>query len=107
MEMKSLADTLGLNDEKPKEKLKTAKALSREILQSDDYVASVKRRIQTDTLPAAVECKLYDYAYGKPVDRVEVKDTTENLEALTSEELEAKIMALGALAAKLKEEVVH
>lgn len=103
--MKSLADTLGLNTpEAPTQapqKL-TAKALSKKILQSPEYIASIIRRITLDTLPAAVECKLYDYAFGKPVDKVEVKDTTDHLESMSSEELEARAMALAALAAKLR-----
>ena len=109
--MKSLADSLGINP--PEQELpeqeptpKSAKDFAKRILSSAQYRESIKRRIVTDTLSAAVECKLYDYAYGKPVDRVEVKDTTDRLEDLTSEELEARAMALASLAASLREEKV-
>lgn len=107
--MKSLYDSLhpdenqnSISAEQPT--LKSAKAISRKLLESPEYQASLIRRIASDSLPAAVECKLYDYAYGKPVDKVEVKDTTESLEHMTSEQLEARAMALATLARKMREQ---
>lgn len=106
--MKSLADALGVASPQPDTKKQeprpqTAKAISRDLLNSLEYRVSLIRRIESDTLPAAVECKLYEYAYGKPVDRVEVKDTTSKLEEMTSEELEARAMALATLARRMRE----
>lgn len=83
---------------------KSARAISRKLLESSEYQASLIRRIASDSLPAAVECKLYDYAYGKPVDKVEIKDTTDSLEHMTSEQLEARAMALATLARKMREQ---
>lgn len=106
--MKTLADALDLNNpqpaaSKPDSGPKTAKAISKDLLNSIEYRQSLIRRIETDTLPAAVECKLYEYAYGKPVDRVEVKDVTANLEEMSSEELESRAMALATLARRMRE----
>jgi hypothetical protein len=55
-----------------------------------------------DDLPPAVECKLWDYAYGKPVERMEVKDTTSTLSTLTPEQLEERALRLAALAKSLR-----
>jgi hypothetical protein len=41
------------------------------VLQSREYRQSVLDRVRNNALPSAVECKMYDYAYGKPVERVE------------------------------------
>lgn len=99
--MVSLAEALGvlpLQDETsaptPPEK-QTAKVLSRAILNSREYRDSLMRRITTDCLPAAVECKLYDYAYGKPIERVEIKDTSDTLERVPLETIERRIQYLG------------
>jgi hypothetical protein len=41
------------------------------VLTSPEYRQSVLNRITLGTLPPAVEIRMYDYAYGKPPDRVE------------------------------------
>ena len=109
--MKSLAEILGTDtpasssptsDTAPK-KL-TVKSLAKGILESVEYRRSVARRVADGTLPPAVECKLYEYAYGKPVDKVEINDKRNNLEDLSTEQLEARAMELAALARKLRGE---
>lgn len=112
--MKSLADVLGLNtpssattEASTTPRKLTAKAFSKAILESADYAASIQRRILADTLPPAVEVKLYEYAYGKPVDKVEVRDKTNPLEELTMEQLETRAMKLAALVAKLRGEAAQ
>lgn len=49
----------------------TVRDFCRGVLQSREYRQSVLDRITLGLLPPAVECKMYDYAYGKPPDRVE------------------------------------
>ena len=49
----------------------TVRDFCRGVLQSLEYRQSVKDRIALGTLPPAVECRMYDYAYGKPVEHVE------------------------------------
>jgi hypothetical protein len=81
MDHKSLYEVLHLNDEgqpalpelpveiEPEEI--TARSFCRGILSSHEYRLSIERRIFLNELPAAVECLLYHYAYGKPTERVE------------------------------------
>jgi hypothetical protein len=84
--MQSLSDTLGVpHTAHPEQEVAdrdisrlSAKQFAKQVLSSREYRSSLMRRVVTDTLPAAVEIRLYDYAYGKPVERHEVKDTTED-----------------------------
>jgi hypothetical protein len=89
----TLAEVLGIHEadeqvtieERPK-KLQ-AKSFCRDLLASPEYRASLLRRIILDELPPAVECKLMDYAWGKPVERVAITHEQEDLRALTEEQL--------------------
>jgi len=81
----------------------TAKLLSRAMLATPQYRESLLRRILMDELPPAVECKLWDYAYGKPVERVEVLDTTTPLTKLSAQALEERAAALVTLARQLRQ----
>jgi len=94
----SLAEFLGLIDPLlppehqnpvPPPKM-TAKALSKGILQSRTYYESILRRILLDTLPSAVELRLHDYAHGKPVEQIEVRELPADLSDLTSEQLKER-----------------
>jgi len=70
--MQSLADALGLNEQHLDDYPElTVRDFCRGVLESREYRQSVKDRVALGTLPPAVECKMYDYAYGKPVDRIE------------------------------------
>lgn len=94
---KTLADALGLETpQEPavKNEKVTAKSLSKAILSSQEYRDSLRRRIMADTLPPAVECRLYDYAFGKPVDKVEIKDTSDPLSDMTLPQLQARARKL-------------
>ena len=103
--MKTLADVLGVpdpNDETtshqsvaPAPKL-SAKKFCRQVLESAEYRASLLRRIILDELPPAVECKMYEYAYGKPIARVELEDKTRALESVSLEELQARARTIDA-----------
>lgn len=94
----SAADTHVL----PSTKRMTAKTISRLLLNSEEYRLSLVNRIITGTLPSAIECKLWDYAYGKPIEKVEVKDTTNQLENYTPEELEARALFLAETARRIR-----
>lgn len=109
--MKTLAEALGVADpDKPDEPVvpvapgTTARSMARDILSSHAYRESVMRRITTDSLAPAVECKLYEYAYGKPVERVKIEDVTPQLGELTIEQLEQRAMLLATMARKLREQ---
>jgi hypothetical protein len=49
----------------------TVKEFCQGVLESREYRQSVITRIALGTLPAALELRMYDYAYGKPPDKVE------------------------------------
>jgi len=108
---KSLADVLGVPDPREPEHVTqvtaksfrlTARAFCKEVLDSRQYRESLMRRIITDSLPPAVEQLLYYYANGKPVDRIEVRETGEDLTALTPAQLEARIAKLMQIARSLQ-----
>lgn len=80
----------------------TARAFCKEILDSRQYRESLLRRIITDSLPPAVEQLLYYYANGKPVERVEVKETTADLSSLSPAQIEARLLHLAQLARRMQ-----
>ena len=105
----SLAESLGINtqiSEAPDEiseiiSKTTVKEFCQGVLSSEEYRRSIVRRVAADSLPSAVECKMYEYAYGKPVDRVEIKNT-DRLEDLSTEELRNRLLGLMTQAADLE-----
>jgi len=73
-----------------------ARDFSAGILRSEEYKLSVKTRAKNGTLPPAVEQLLWHYAYGKPVDRLEISRPDEaELAGLPYDELaaEAELLA--------------
>src|SRR5690348_11624012 len=88
----SLDEVLELERETPSRTRRlTVRQFCRGVLHSREYRESLSRRIDSDSLPAQIETLLYSYAYGKPVERVEFNDVTENnLEGKSVEELLAK-----------------
>lgn len=114
--IRSLADVLGINDPQkpagedtpvvdPKLPARmTAKQLSREVLNSKQYRESLLRRIIMGELPPAVECKLMDYAWGRPVEKVQVEDTTRRFEKASIDQLEERALYLAGLAREMRKE---
>jgi hypothetical protein len=49
-----------------------AKSFALELLRTPEYKLSVERRMRAGTLPPAVELRLMDYAWGRPVEHVEI-----------------------------------
>jgi hypothetical protein len=80
----------------------TGKKFSKAVVESRQYRESIIRRIITDTLPPAVECRLLDHALGKPVERIEVSDTTP-LEAKSAATLRERALQLAERAQRLQE----
>ena len=116
--MKSLADYLGVADQKESDssdspaasapastptKL-TVKSFAREVLNSREYRQSILNRVLLGDLPPAVECLLYHYAYGKPVERLEVEDTTPTVDNMSPEQCEQRALFLAGLARKMREQ---
>jgi hypothetical protein len=67
---------------------------AREVVHSAEYRDSVYRRLKADTLHPSVECQLHHYAAGgKPTERHELKDTTNDIE-MSPSELQARMSAV-------------
>jgi len=74
-----------------------ARDFSVSVLRSTEYQASVRTRAKNGTLPPAIEQLLWHYAYGKPVDRIELTRPDEaELAALPYDQLaaEAEMLAM-------------
>jgi hypothetical protein len=74
--LQTLADFLGtepspLEEEGVDVTTLTVKEFCRGVLTSREYRQSILDRVTRGTLPPAIECRMYDYAYGKPVEHVE------------------------------------
>lgn len=78
----------------------------RGILESEEYIASVKRRIVADTLPPQIEALYHHYAYGKPKDTIEIITPQADLAGMSADELahEAQETARAILAYKQQEQ---
>jgi hypothetical protein len=106
----SLADFLGAQDPErpnapapaPRSTKLSRKEYAREILSSQEYRQSLMNLIVLGELPPGLHVLLHHYAYGKPTDYVEVKDTTNRLEGLTPEQLEQRAMLLAERARQLR-----
>lgn len=57
----------------PNKVTRTAKAICQGLLESDEYRASVVKRIAAGKLAPPVECMLWHYAYGKPKETHELQ----------------------------------
>lgn len=109
--MKTLADALGLPsveeemrqraaggtvsdtlDQEPE--TLTAKEFAKRILNSREYRQSIKDRISLHALPPGLEVLLYHYAFGKPVDKLEVNDTTVSLDNVSLDSLKERVAFL-------------
>lgn len=72
-----------------------AQKFARNIVESQDYRDSLDRRIKADSLAPAVECMLWHYAYGKPIEQVNLNVTAhEDLSALGLDELYVRAQEL-------------
>lgn len=111
--MQSLADFLGARDRdlpdhvtnpEPRAPKLSIKERAKEILTSPEYFQSVIDRLRMGELPPQVETLLYHYAYGKPVERYEVKDTTDDVDEMSAEQCENEAMRLIEIARALRTE---
>lgn len=107
--VQSLAEYLGTVDPakpevpvKPFKVPKTGEEFARAIVCSEDYRRSLKNMIFLGILPPAVHSWLLCTAFGKPIDRLEVKDTTDPIDTLTAEQCEERAMHLLELARSMK-----
>lgn len=83
-------------------KIEAASTFARLVVEDEGYRKSLLDRAKRGVLPPQVEVALFYYAYGKPVERVEVEDKTPPVDPskLSAAELEQRALRLaGAIAA--------
>ena len=73
---------------------KQAREAASRILDSAEYLMSLKTRANEGTLPPPVEIMLWHYRYGKPKDQIVITQGEENLTELTTEELALRAKAI-------------
>ncbi len=81
-----------------------AQSAAKRILEDSNYIKNLETRAKAGVLAPAVEAMLWHYAYGKPVETIEVSHHLEKLEALSDEELaslESELEALPVTEAKV------
>ena len=70
---------------------------ARDLLASEEYQESLKRRIVNGTLSPLIEILLYHYAYGKPKDTLEIQRGPVDLSHLSNDELASRAHTLAKL----------
>lgn len=83
-------------------KCRSRKEFCQKFLATPLYIRSLLARTALGDLAPAVETLIYHYADGKPVDKVEWKDTTDPLEDFTAAQCEERAMKLLELARQLR-----
>lgn len=85
-------------------KCKSRKEFCQKFLATPLYIRSLLQRAALGDLAPAVETLFYHYADGKPVDKVEFKDTTNPIDSFTAEQCEERAKKLLELARQLRED---
>lgn len=123
--MRSLYESLGLDEQgqpKPegddlpsfdasspltREEKTAARDLCRTIISSPQYRRSLVTRIVLGELPPALEVRLWDYAYGKPVERVAVDMNNGEVPSLETLQARAAALALAIQEAQEDERLIN
>jgi hypothetical protein len=64
-----------------------AQNFAKKLLEAPTYIKNLETRLQAGVLAPAVEAMLWHYAYGKPVETIEVSHHLDKLEELSDQEL--------------------
>lgn len=83
-----------------------ASRFAREIITSSEYMKNLIIRAEAGILPPAVEIMLWNYSFGKPLDRTEltVKDETPDYSNYSPAQLAQEAVQLGQMAMMLAQE---
>lgn len=65
-------------------------------IEFDEYIQTQRAQLLAGTMHPSIHTTLLHYAHGKPVERIEVKDTTADISNVTNEELRARALALAS-----------
>lgn len=80
-----------------------AREIARALVTRPDYVKSLETQLDTGTCPPGIQQMLWAYAYGKPLEKVEIIAENRRYHELTDEELQARYLLLGK---KLRDETI-
>ena len=69
----------------------TGKEFAELVVGSVEFRQFILIGVSTGELPAAIVTRLMDYAWGKPVERLEVRDVTDPLEKLSTDDLKVQL----------------
>lgn len=64
-----------------------AQKFARELVEDTNYRDNLRKALKDRTCPPAIEALIWHYAYGKPVEHVNVSVQTEDLSQLSTDEL--------------------
>jgi hypothetical protein len=64
-----------------------ATTFAKQLIEDKEYQSQLGKRLRSGELPPAVEAMLWHYAYGKPVESIDINHHMEELENLSDEEL--------------------
>lgn len=69
-----------------------AQRFARQLLESAEYRRNLEKRVTDGTAPPAIEAMLWHYAYGKPIEQVEIQvsQAHDDLSKLSVEELQQR-----------------
>lgn len=87
-----------------KSRLDEARAWAKRLVDDPEYQLSVRSRMIGGVLPSAVEVRLLDYAYGRPIETLEVSDPDGDLRGMSQKELAALLSQLETQLKKVYEE---
>lgn len=84
------------------EDITDSKAFALAVLNSREFRQFIVNGVTLGDLPTPLVLRLMDHAWGKPVERVEVRDTTNDAESLTAEQLEDRALRLAEMARSIR-----
>ena len=113
MRPQSLADFLGVPDPRagsasvePETLIDVVDPVEfcRGVLRSREFRQYILNGMVLGEIPPAIICRVMDHAWGKPVERVEITDKSDDVDEMDARQCEAEAMRLLELARQLREE---
>lgn len=82
-----------------------AKLFALQIVRDPEYRSGLLRAARARKLPPAIETMLWHYAYGKPVEKIDIGLSTDELEEMSDLELAKRAAMLAAVLSRTQDEV--
>ena len=65
-------------------------------IEFDEYIQTQRAQLLAGEMHPSIHNTLLHYAHGKPTERIEIKDTTNDMSQVSAEELRARALALAS-----------